>query len=986
MNTRRSKLLAPNKAPVSAQIAVKPVSKARSKSSSKIKSKALAVPRPRKKITRPAENNSSETDESVENRYRLTGPDIEPEEVIDNNSEEESDSDTVMTPATEREILERRLRKLSVEEQLNEFKKKKKATSQHKAEQAHESIRIVPFGHSQLGTFNGLSDLDTFLSQFCNCVSYYHWTVEDQLFQLKNSLVEAAGFVVTEAGTTATLEEIVQLLKVRFGNEHQAERFRAEMRSRRRRTGEPLQSLYQDLCRLKLLAFGPSPETEFSKLYLRDIFLDALNDLKLRKLILMQEPHTIEEALRLACRFEAIDASGVIENIGESQLHRQKLHKVDVGEESENRKIKQQLAEMRNALDNVRQELANAKAVSHPPLGSTVLGVGLSSTEFPKDSRPLGTLDRNNSTGVRQQQVGSFSGGASGTYTDACHYCKGFGHWMRECPKRKSYRGDRSGHRGSYVHTGSGPMNTRFRTGASGEQSSRSQDQSGRYGENSGANVITETSPGRGVSEAYLEVRLYSKMIYALLDTGCENTVIGKRLLTNVELQPTTQKLFNASGNEMKLLGEVDLRLKVGHYWTIVRAVVTESINELILGLEWIKQNHSTWDFTSGRFEIDGQVRILKSKESKNSVRRLFVSKDINIPAHQQAHVWCNAPTEWLNEHRLWVVKPRAVNRDVIVASSMYSGEEVETAIRVLNLSEKSRKLRKGYCLAHAEVVELIPEKECKVDNEPLDYSCITPDRVKDTTSKNINRSSDNRRIDDSVRCNQVINEEPDCSHLDEIVKAIGITLSSEQKGEAIQFLKDNHDIFSKSAYDLGRTGLVKHTTDTGNSRPVKQQLRRQPIAYLLIIDENVKEMLRHDVIEPSTSPWASNVILVRKSDQTLRFCVDYRQVNALSTKDSYPLPRIDTCFDALGGAKFFSTLDLRQGYWQVEIDAESAGKTTFVTRKRTFKFKVLSFGLSNAPAIFQRLMDLVLAGLTWEVCLVLWTISLSCLILSKSI
>ena len=106
---------------------VKPVSKARSKSSSKIKSKALAAPRPRKKIIRPAENNSSEADESVENRYRLTGPDIEPDEVIGNNSEDESDSDTVMTPATEREILERRLRKLSVEEKLKRIEKEKES-------------------------------------------------------------------------------------------------------------------------------------------------------------------------------------------------------------------------------------------------------------------------------------------------------------------------------------------------------------------------------------------------------------------------------------------------------------------------------------------------------------------------------------------------------------------------------------------------------------------------------------------------------------------------------------------------------------------------------------------------------------------------------------------------------------------------------------------------------------------------------------------
>ena len=111
--------------------------------------------------------------------------------------------------------------------------------------------------------------------------------------------------------------------------------------------------------------------------------------------------------------------------------------------------------------------------------------------------------------------------------------------------------------------------------------------------------------------------------------------------------------------------------------------------------------------------------------------------------------------------------------------------------------------------------------------------------------------------------------------------------------------------------------------------------------------------------------------MLVKKSDGSLRFCIDYRQLNNLTVKDSYPLPRIDTCFDALGGAKFFSTLDLRQGYWQVENDPETADKTTFITRKGAFKLKVLPFGLCNAPAVFQRLMNLVMMGLTWEACLV---------------
>ena len=153
--------------------------------------------------------------------------------------------------------------------------------------------------------------------------------------------------------------------------------------------------------------------------------------------------------------------------------------------------------------------------------------------------------------------------------------------------------------------------------------------------------------------------------------------------------------------------------------------------------------------------------------------------------------------------------------------------------------------------------------------------------------------------------------------------------------------------------------------------RPFKQPLQRHPLAHLETIDKHVSEMLQNDVIEPAVSPWASNVVLVRKANGQLRFFVDYRQLNLHTYKDSYPLPRIETCLDSLGGSKFFSSLDLRSGYWQAAIDPGSADKTAFVTRRGTFRFKVFSFGLTNAPALFQRLMDLVLAGLTWEVCLV---------------
>ena len=107
--------------------------------------------------------------------------------------------------------------------------------------------------------------------------------------------------------------------------------------------------------------------------------------------------------------------------------------------------------------------------------------------------------------------------------------------------------------------------------------------------------------------------------------------------------------------------------------------------------------------------------------------------------------------------------------------------------------------------------------------------------------------------------------------------------------------------------------------------------------------------MLRQDLIEPTISEWASNVVLMKK-DGSLRFCIDYRRLNEFSHKDAYPLPSIDTCLDAMAEARWFSTFDLRAVYLQVQMDSASTEKTT-----------IWSFGLTGSPATFQRLMDLVM-------------------------
>ena len=129
--------------------------------------------------------------------------------------------------------------------------------------------------------------------------------------------------------------------------------------------------------------------------------------------------------------------------------------------------------------------------------------------------------------------------------------------------------------------------------------------------------------------------------------------------------------------------------------------------------------------------------------------------------------------------------------------------------------------------------------------------------------------------------------------------------------------------------------------------------------------------MLDKNVIKTSNSPWTSPIVFVQKKDGTTRFCVDYRKVNAVTRKDAYPLPRVDDTLNTLAGSKWFSTLDLISGYWQVEMSPEHREKTAFCTTEGLFEFNVTPFGLCNAPATIQRLMDMVLAGLQWSSCLV---------------
>jgi len=176
--------------------------------------------------------------------------------------------------------------------------------------------------------------------------------------------------------------------------------------------------------------------------------------------------------------------------------------------------------------------------------------------------------------------------------------------------------------------------------------------------------------------------------------------------------------------------------------------------------------------------------------------------------------------------------------------------------------------------------------------------------------------------------------------------------------------LYDHRDTFASSSSDLGYYPLVEHDIDTGDSRPIKQSPRRPPISAREAEDEILDEMLETGVIEPSNSSWASPVCLVKKKDGTFRFCINYRRVNAVSKKDAYPIPDIQDALDNLRGSRYFATIDLLSGYWQLGMTDHAKERSAFCTRRGLFQFTRMPFGLSGAPGSFRRLMSIVLRDL----------------------
>ena len=195
-------------------------------------------------------------------------------------------------------------------------------------------------------------------------------------------------------------------------------------------------------------------------------------------------------------------------------------------------------------------------------------------------------------------------------------------------------------------------------------------------------------------------------------------------------------------------------------------------------------------------------------------------------------------------------------------------------------------------------------------------------------------------------------------------IKIEEIVVSDKYRQQTIDLLSKNEDLNANSDLALEQTDTVKMTIDLKSEEPIKIRPYRTPLNKRRIIDQAIDDMLASKVIERSTSSFSFPIIIVDKKDGSSRFCVDFRKLNEVTKPIAYPLPLIDDILARLGNCQFFTSLDLRSGYWQVKMDEKDKEKTAFSCHRGLFQFLVMPFGLTNAPAVFMMLMQTVLQGL----------------------
>ena len=443
-----------------------------------------------------------------------------------------------------------------------------------------------------------------------------------------------------------------------------------------------------------------------------------------------------------------------------------------------------------------------------------------------------------------------------------------------------------------------------------------------------------------------------------LTDSGAEISLLPSHHEAVVsqmdQLQPADIQPVAVDGSPIPLSGSMEVLVTInGRPIKSSFYITTDSKIPPILGLDVMRK----LEYVNINFQ-DGAVSFGPVKQSEADDLSPKNPKICHITNSYRVEIDCDA--EILPRHQVRLVGNLiAVNKEELVtlngktllleptvnlenlacARALVTSEKGKIPLLICNPFDKKVHLKEGLCVGSAETIP--SESVIATLQEDDELERMSAGKTSECAAEVIHRLCDEAEVTHKERT----------------------TLN--------HFVTRNQDVFSING-EMGRYKGNPFVIDTGNARPIRQMPRPVPYHRKAEVDRQLDEMLEKGIIEPANSEWASPILLVPKSDGTLRFCIDYRRLNAVTKHDAFPLPNINDCLSSLGNnSKFFSTVDCYHGYWQVEMDPKSQDKAAFTTHRGLFKPKVLPFGPRGGVAHFSRVMSALLGSLQWKMLLI---------------
>ena len=505
-----------------------------------------------------------------------------------------------------------------------------------------------------------------------------------------------------------------------------------------------------------------------------------------------------------------------------------------------------------------------------------------------------------------------------------------------------------------------------------------------------------------------IPVVFLNKNVFFLIDSGSSINGVNIRFLQtlpDIKIEPSPLSTLNmVDGSTSPIYGQIKMPIHIENDQYLVDfQVINCSQYSGILGRPFLIENEGVLDIGSQVLQIRGTDKnklIIKLGSShptpqvnllQNSPAHLL--NTVNIPAYAEVLTKAKIKAGFGPQMVLLEDSTSLQNEHVLVAACVAHPTKDTVPVRMLNTTSCPIVIKQGSQVGRVSPLKHYYEGH-DISETTLDknhnHKKVTFD-LKDTehddlahpqneTGANCQSSvfpdnSDPSLVESDYKGPISSLEEgildadfkTDNSPKSDVDFQINKDLSDTDQRSLLDLLNKYKDIFASTDEELGKTDLVEHKITLKEDKSIRRPPYRVAPKTREKICEQINKMMELDIIEESNSPFSSPVILVKKPDGTDRFCVDYRLINAATIKDNYSLPRLDDSIENLSGATYFSSLDLRQGYWQLPVAPESRQYTAFTTHEGLFHFKRLPFGLCNAPATFQRLMDLLMRGLKYN-------------------